>query len=107
EESELERESDVVGSLVQADLVLNAVPVRVDGLRRDAEHASNLRAGVALGDEAKHGLLPKAQALEPQSRRIDRWRDRPMERRREHAAGIWADVHVAHGARANRRHELL
>src|SRR5689334_4062131 len=63
-EPKSQRESNIVGSMAEAELLGDAILVCVDGLGRDAQRARDFYAAVALGDALQHGPLARAQQRE-------------------------------------------
>src|SRR5688572_33368834 len=61
EQAELERKLHVFSAMCEAELLLDALLVRVHRLRADEEALANLRRGVALCNEAKHVALSLCQ----------------------------------------------
>ena len=100
-----ERKAHVLRAVRQAELLLDALLVRVYRLGRDPELAADLGAVEAARRQDHHRPLPIAQALEP------RLRVGPCRRGRfdgvgERARDGWADVHVAGRDDADRLGEL-
>src|SRR6266850_3524579 len=60
----LNRELDQSGQIVNAELLLDAAPVRVHGLGREGKCVGDLRARTALDHQLKDIALPVGQALE-------------------------------------------
>src|SRR4051812_17806410 len=63
EQAETQRELHVVRAMVEVELFLNALLVRVDGLRADEQLLADLRRRVALADEPQHVALAHSQLL--------------------------------------------
>src|SRR5579863_8065265 len=86
-----------------ADLVLDALLVRIDRLGVDGQLFTDLRRRVSLGDEAQHVALALSQALEAIDISLVR---NAAQRSGEDSRGRRAHEHVAARNRADGRHEL-
>src|SRR4051812_13584037 len=63
QQSQTETELDVIGAVRQAELLGNALLVRLDGLRTDEQPLADLGRGVAAGDVDEHVALTFGELL--------------------------------------------
>src|SRR2546421_3580332 len=64
-DARLHREAVQFRPLLQAELLFEPSPVRLDGLHAHADAIRDLLIGVALGQESQHFALSPAQVLRP------------------------------------------
>src|SRR5581483_3330626 len=57
EQAELQCKLYVVRAVAEAQLLLNALLVSIDGFRTDEQTLADLRGGIALGNESQHVSL--------------------------------------------------
>src|SRR5262245_6438551 len=93
EESELQRELNIVRPVRQTKLLLNALLVRVDRFRAEEQFLTDLGRRVTLRDEAQHVALALRELLEAIALGLRRIFLREI--LRENPRGGGANVHVA------------
>src|SRR6185437_7698553 len=104
EDTQLERELNVVRPVRQSELLLDALLVGVDGLGTDEQLLADLRRRVPLRHEAQHVALALRQLLELIA--LGRRRILFREILGQHTGGGRTDVHVAVRDRPHRVHQL-